>query len=384
MTAVLMDRACDLREFIGSVVELRDSVGILSVTVGIEPGGVSGRKPGWEIALENDFAQLREAGALERASRRTLDETAAHVDELLDPAATGRGRALYVALGSGATHELALQHALPTGARVGSVAHVAPLLEALDEGEPSGLVMASKDSVVVLESELGRVDEVDRIDLEPWIGDWWPEMKGPSRANPLRGQHTVSQRDAYSRRIAEAYRHTLDEASAALGALAREREWTRAVLAGDPRTTGALEVALKGAGLSTTTIGANLEGVREDQARSRLEAALEALVIETLLERVRLVQDEAAAGARGACGPGPVLAALNEGRVASLLIDTGRTYFGLEDGEILRSADAEGAVDLADVIVSRALSTGAEVVPARGAAIERLEECAGIAAHLRW
>ena len=305
---------------------------------------------------------------------------------MLDPASTGRGRALYVALGSGAIHELALQHALPTDVRVGLVAHVAPLLEALDEGEPSGLVMASKDSVVVLESELGRVDEVDRIDLEPWIGDWWPEMKGPSRANPLRGQHAVSQRDAYSRRIAEAYRHTLDEASAALGALAREREWTRAVLAGDPRTTGALDLALRDAGLRTTTIGSNLEGVREDQARTRLEAALEALVSDTLVERVRLIQEEAAAGAKGVCGLDRVLAALNEGRVASLLIDPGRTYLGLVgSGETLRTADgANGAADLVDVIVSRALSTGAEVFPVRGVAVERLGQYEGIAAQLRW
>ena len=167
MTAVLMDRASDLREFIGSVVELRDPLGILSVTVGIEPGGVSGRTPAWEIALGNDFAQLRQSGALGPASRKTLDETSAHVDELLEPAATGRGRALYVALGSGTTHELTLQRALPTDARVGPVAHVIPLLEALGDGEPAGLVMASKDAVVVLESELGRVNEVTASTSSP-------------------------------------------------------------------------------------------------------------------------------------------------------------------------------------------------------------------------
>ena len=197
----------------------------------------------------------------------------------------------------------------------------------------------------------------------------------------------MSQRDAYSRRIAEAYRHTLDEASAALGALAREREWTRAVLAGDPRTTGALDLALRDAGLGTTTIGSNLEGLRDDEARTRLEAALEALVRARCSSAPALIQEEAAAGAKGACGLEQVLVGLNEARVATLLVDPGRTYLGLtEPGEVLRAAGtgAEGAVDLVDVIVSRALSTGAEVVPIRGPAAERLADCAGIAAQLRW
>ena len=386
MALTLMERASDLRDVIGSVVELRDAVGVLSVTIGIEPGAVSGGKPAWEIALENDLTQLRHDGSLGPASKKRLEETSARIAELLDPSSTGRGRALYVALESGTSREVTLQRALPTGARVGPAAHVLPLLEALDEGERAGLIMASRDAIALLESELERVSEVDRIELEPWVGDWWPEMKGPARANPLRGQQVVSQRDRYSRRIAAAYRHTLDDASVALRALARERCWTRAVLAGDPRTIGALNEVLQNSGLTTITIGANLEGLRTEEALGRLEAALETLAAETSLERVRLIQEEAAAGARGACGLARVLAVLNEARVASLLIDPSRTYAGLvEPGEILRTADrAEGAVDLTDLIVSRALSTGAGVIPVHGAAAEHLGSCDGIAAQLRW
>jgi len=386
MAPMLMERARDLRDFVGSVVELRDPVGVLSVTIGIEPGAVSGGTPPWEIALENDLTRLRRDGSLGPASKRRLERTSARIAELLDPSSAGRGRALYIALESGASPEVILERALPTGARVGPVAHVLPLLEALDDGERAGLVMASRDAIALLESELERVSEVDRIELEPWVGDWWPEMKGPSRANPLRGQHTVSHRDRYSRRIAAAYRHTLDEASVALGALARERCWTRAVLAGDPRTIDALDEVLRNSGLTTITIGANLEGLRTEEALRRLEAALETLAAETSLERILVIQEEAAAGAKGACGLARVLAALNEARVASLLIDPSRTYAGLaEPGEILRTADrAEGAVDLTDLIVSRALSTGAGVIPVHGDAAEHLGSCDGIAAHLRW
>jgi hypothetical protein len=293
---------------------------------------------------------------------------------------------LYVALESGASREVTLRRALPTGARVGLVAHVLPLLEALEAGERAGLIMASRDALVLWESELERASEVDRIELEPWVGDWWPEMKGPSRANPLRGQHTVSQRDRYARRIAEAYRHTLDEASVTLGALARERSWTRAVLAGDPRTIDALDGVLRHGGLTTITIAANLEGLRTEQALERLEAALETLAAQTSRDRIRVIQEEAAADAKGACGLARVLAALNDARVASLSIDPSRTYTGLvESGEILRAADpVEGTADLTDLIVSRALSTGADVIPVLGDAAEHLGSCGGIAALLRW
>jgi len=378
---MLMERTSELRDFVGSVVELRDPVGVLSVTIGIEPGAGSGGTPPWEIALENDLGKLRHDGSLGPASKQRLEETSARLADLLDATSTGRGRALYVALESGASREVTLQRALATGARVGSVAHVLPLLEALEAGQRTGLIMASRDTLVLFESDLGSVSEVDRIDLEPWVGDWWPEMKGPSRANPLRGQHTVSQRDRYARRIAEAYRHTLHEASVRLGALARERRWIRAVLAGDPRTVDALDGVLRHEGLTTSTIDANLEGLRTEEALGRLEAALETLAAQTSLERIRVIEE-----ANGAFGLDRVLGALNGARVASLLIDPSRTYTGLvESDEILRAADpVEGTADLTDLIVSRALSTGADVIPVLGDAAEHLGSSGGIAALLRW
>jgi hypothetical protein len=117
MTPVLMERASELRDFVGSVIELRDSVGVLSVTVGIEPGAGSGGTPPWQIALENDLGKLRHDPYLGPAYAKRLEEPSAHLAELLDSTATGRGRALYVALGSGMVHEIMLRKALPTGAR---------------------------------------------------------------------------------------------------------------------------------------------------------------------------------------------------------------------------------------------------------------------------
>jgi hypothetical protein len=385
MGEAVLQRAGEVRELVASLLEWRDPVGVLSVTVGIEAGAGTGGTPPWAIAVQNDLARARREGS--SAVRRRLDEASVDLEELLDQVAEGRGRALYVALDTGARRRLELEMPLPSRARVGPVAHVLPLLQALSEGAPAGLVMVSKDGVVVLESELAQVVELERLDLEPWVGDWWPEMKGPSRANPLRGQHAVSQRDRYSHRVAVAYDHTRRAASETLAALAADRGWTRAVLAGDPRTVDALDAAVREGGVADTArIAVNLEGVRAGQALVRLEETLAALTLEVSVRRARAALEEAAEGVRGAGRLGGVLQALADARVASLLLDAGRTFPGfVEPAGGLRPADGrEGAVDLTDLMVARALETGADVVPLGGAAAVELDACDGVVARLRW
>jgi Bacterial archaeo-eukaryotic release factor family 10 len=382
MAATIMESAGALAGLVQELAAERDEAGMLSITVGVEHTSPAGSTtPAWEIALRNDLSRLRHDGAVRELLETRLESTRELLADALDPVTTGRGRALFVGLGSGATVEVSVRPSLPTGARVGSVAHVLPLLAVLHEGAPAGLVSISRDAVSVSESELGIARDVDRIDLEPWVGDWWPEMKGPARANPLRGQQTVSQRDRYQRHVAEAYRHTLRDAASTLASLARRRHWTRAVLAGDPRTTGPLESALVDAGLATTTIGANLEGLRHDEATARLGAALEELVAERSLQLVARIEE---AGARG---PGPVVAALNEARVATLVLDPCRSFpGGVGPEELLEvvEGDGNGAVDIADAVVARALATGATVVPVSGAPAAALEGAGGVGALLRW
>jgi hypothetical protein len=380
-----MERAGELRDLILSLAALRDPEGVLSVTVGIAPGAVSGGTPAWEIALENDLTAVQRGPRATRDLERRLAELAPRIADLVDPVSFGRGRALFVAIESGLTTDVALQAPLPTGARVGPAAHVLPLLASLEAGTPAGLLSASRDEVVVLEAELGMVHEVGRVELEPTIFEW-PEMKGAVRANPVRGAHTVSQRDRHERRLAAAYRHTLDEAVGTIGSLAEERGWTRAVLAGDPRLTLPLDEVLAARRLPTATVHANLEGLRPDDAVRRLEAALDALVADHALALVRRASEEAAAGGLGACGLAPVLAALAEGRVERLLVDPGRPYTGTvgEEERLRPREEGEEPVELTDLIVSHALSTGAAVTPVLAGAAETLAGCGGIGALLRW
>lgn len=382
MASTVIERTDVLRGLVTSLAQLRDEMGVLSITIGIEPGARSGGSPSWEIALRNDLDRLVHDSAARAMPDRRLDQVSTRLEELLEPALSGRGRALYVALASGATREAIVHRALPTGARVGPVAHVLPLLSVLGEGERAGLISASRDAISIRESELGKVRDVDHIELEPWVGDWWPEMKGPARANPVRGQQMVSQRDRYTGRVAAAYRHTLDDASIAVALLAVERGWRRAVLAGDPRRTDTLDAVLGERGLATTTIETNLEGVRTEDAVERLNNALAALVAR---QRAGLAKDVLSAE-NGVCGLVPVLAVLAEARADSLLIDPSRTFPGVVGAAegMAAALPGEDAADLTDLIVARALATRAAVIAVSGEAAAALEAVEGIAATLRW
>jgi hypothetical protein len=74
------------------------------------------------------------------------------------------------------------------------------------------------------------------------------------------------------------------------------------------------------------------------------------------------------------------------GRVAHLLIDPERVFPGtIAAGETLRAAAGpEDGVDLADLVVRRALTTDAAVTPLYGEAAVVLEGRDGIGALLRW
>ena len=206
-------------------------------------------------------------------------------------------------------------------------------------------------------------------------------MKGSARANPQSGQQIVSQRDRYARRLAAAYRHTLDDAASAIAALAAERAWAQAVLAGDPRRVSVLEAALR-SGVVATRRSKPTSRATHGHARARFEEAIDALVER---QRARLVEDVVAAR-DAACGLARVLGALAEGRVDELVIDADRAILGaLGSGERLVAAElGQETTDLTDLIVARALQTGAAVKPVSGRAAEALAPFDGIAALLRW
>jgi hypothetical protein len=372
----------ELRSALRELARLRDPVGILSITVGAEPRSESNRTPRWQIELRNDLAHVRTEVGDPSLFEQRLEELGPQLDALREPSLPDRSHALYVTLETGTITAMTLPAPLPTGARAARIAHLLPLVSVLASGERTGLVCASRNELELHESELGSIRPLESISLEPDIGDWWPEMKGPASPNPARGQQVVAQRDRYARRLADAYAHQLAVGAEALAAVARRRGWTRAVLAGERRLTRSLEASLA-PGIATIATPGNLVGIHEAELRRRLQVPLAELLTEQALTLVREVISEDFAGGRGALGLTDTLAALRAGRVDRLLIDPERTFPGTVEADESLTANQIGE-DLGDWIVAAALATDASVVPVTAAAAQALAAGGGIGALLRW
>jgi hypothetical protein len=379
---IVMTDWSELRSVLPELARLRDPVGVLSITVAAEPRSESNRTPGWQIELRNDLAHVRREVGDQSLLEQRLEELGPQLDAIREPSLAERSHALYVALEAGTMTAIRLPTPLPTGARVARIAHLLPLVSVLAAGERTGLVCASRNVLELHESELGSVRLLESISLEPDIGDWWPEMKGPASPNPARGQQVVAQRDRYARRLADAYAHQLDVGAEALAAVARHRGWTRAVVAGERRLTRRLEASLAPE-IATIATRGNLVGIHEAEVRRRLQAALAKLATEQALALVRETISEDFTGGRGVLGLKDTLAALGSGRVDRLLIDPERTFPGTVGADENLAADETGE-DLGDWIVASALATDASVLPVTGAAAQALAPGGGIGALLRW
>ena len=148
-----MTTATGFDPLVASLVHLRDAIGVLSVYVGVDPRTEATARPPWVISLDRELealrTKLREEGPHERwvAFDRRLRELAPALARAVDATEHGRGRGLFAAVDSGEVHSIAAQTVLPTGATLGEVAHVLPLLAA-DEGAPMGLVLVDRDQFV--------------------------------------------------------------------------------------------------------------------------------------------------------------------------------------------------------------------------------------------
>ncbi len=371
-----------------------DPVGYLTITADVDPRAQATRRAPWAIEVDNELNalenRLREEGPRERwaAFRDCLERTAPERERLLDASEPGRGRALFAPVSKGReTEVVALQLPLPIRVVLEERPYVRPLVTALERGRPTGIVTVSRDALRAVEVALGVPSELASFALAVETEDW-REMKGPAAGNPTQAQQTAPQRDRFERRLAGALERAIAARASELDALARARGWEHVLVAGDPRLAAPLVVALEGAGhaveaVSRTAVG-DAAAVAEAFADELAAARQDRMV--ALAARVREAGTEAVEGLPG------TLAALNEGRVATLVLDEEAVYHGsvAPDGRLLpEGTPALGGEELrfeprlAERMIERALATGARVVPVDGSA-ELLGTPDGVAALLRW
>jgi peptide subunit release factor 1 (eRF1) len=252
---------------------------------------------------------------------------------------------------------------LPNDIRWGVTAHIRPLLEALDEFERYGIVVAGESVTRLVLAHAGKIHQHARI-----------------------GRKENEDEEPYLRRIIEAVQE-----------FAETEEAGRLILAGAPHVFFRLHrlfpaplrnrvVAMLGLSIDTTNQQLS-EAIRT--VRERAERTGEMKQVTDLLTL-------SAMGKKVAVGLQPTLDALNERRVWRLVYsDTfsprggrceqcGRVY----SSELKLCTHCNAALkpfdDLADAMVAQALDMEATVEQLRGLGAKRLNEAGGVGAFLRF
>ena len=257
-----------------------------------------------------------------------------------------------------------------TDVRLERRAHLLPLLAAAEAGRVLGVAVVSSDELRLFELEMGEGRELRRIEVSQ-PGFEWSLRKEPN-AGVVENLHRIA-----------------DIAASEVERSARAHGWDEMVVAGNRRIVLRLADTLTRAGLSvhthdvdpapevTATTIARICGAYAEASRQAQN--------QRLVERVR---NQTAADRGGALGLADVSAALAEGRVDHLVLDTLGVYPGTVtgDGQLVAGGPSPPTpvVDLAGELIERAFETDAKVTAVSGSAAQELSSCGGIGALLRW
>ncbi len=334
--------------------------GVVSVYLAIDH---TDRSEGWRIELKD-----RLAGIDREVSDRILGRFGRDA-----PPPAGRTQIGFVEVG-GAKREIW------NGFQVDGVAtevvaagrpYLAPLMRMLDDGSPVGVVVVSLERVRVLDWALGEIEELDGWELEITSLDWH-ERKAPRR-DPARGTGaSASGRDQYAQRLEHNRERFLKQAGGLVVSRYGDRPWRRIVVIGErggPRSVAA------GMGPKAELV----HEVRHDLIRASV-AEIEGRLAEEVEFLNRSREDaliaalkEAIGSDRGAAlGPQEVLETLEQGRVRHVIFDGTRDF------------ESYDGVPASELMIERALDTGAQVTPVEGLAAQSLGEHDGAAALLRY
>jgi peptide subunit release factor 1 (eRF1) len=388
---------------IRDLIDLTDGIGVLSFYVGHTPAQAADPQPTTPIEIRNQLRALKAElgerdGRLAKAVDKRLGRSAAALEALLDPKASGRGRALFVGVESGETASVSVQ--MPFRERV--VFHdrpyVRPLVAAYDEGRPAGILVVSRAGARVLRWALGEIEEVTRHTFELTDEQVATQKTGPAPSNPQLSQHGFVDRDRFEDRIDESRHRFLRGVIDDLATRAKEHGWDRVVVSGPPKlreeARGLMEAAT--------------DGIRVLQAEQAWEEASPSVIADqawpllrsVVRDRERALTDaaleRALSGGAGAIGLRNVCAGLNQGRVAHLLYDVDANLHGYRSEEGTLHPRVEGFAAQAEFEMTReplfvermiehAIATGAAVTPIEDDdAVAKLREHEGVAALLRW
>lgn len=397
-----------LRELAG----LTDEVGVLSayLTIDRQARVEQGSKPPWEVRLRNRLRQIREDARQEwprehwRALETRIDALEPEWERLLDPVTTGVGRALFATVAGGAVHHVSLQVPLDDRVVCEPRAYVRPLVAAWSTAGPAGVVAVSADEVRIMDLRLGATEMLAILHYQRPTEQ--PELKGPPSSLGLPGNRvhgagagvhilgTGTQRDLYERREDDKLLRFLRTVGPRVVELTKEREWSQVALTGEASLVQAVR---EGIPPSIPAEVVEVDAAVASAPPAKLAATVEPALAEARLRHHRAlaerVRDHALSANNGTFGLGDTLNALQEGRVAHLLLDAERRWSGSRSPDGLLAPEGEVPVGadratlapephLGERMIELALDSSAEVTILDPSVAEPLTD--GVGALLRW
>jgi hypothetical protein len=386
-----------------NLAELTDEIGVLSVYVTRDPHSraEAGARTPWELRMRHELDEIRKRVKQEqprehgKALASRLAELAPQFDRLLDPTSSGRGGALFAGITGGEPTTIAVQ--VPLGDRVvlEPGAYLRPLVTAWSMAGPAGAVSVSADELKIYDLRFGQAEVVGSI---PCLYEADPrrELKGPAAANPALAQHSASQHDLFERREDDRLLRFLRTVGPQLAEHVTGRHWRYLALTGEAQLVQAVQSGLP------PQLPAQV--VTLDHPVNSLSAPKLAATVAPALERARRerhrglaeqARNNAMSANTGACGLGETLGALQEGRVAHLLLAEDGDWAGsatpagylVPDGEVPPGADAgslRSDPHLGERMIELAYREGGEVTVLEPDEAAPLADAGGIGAILRW
>ncbi len=386
---------------IRDLIDLTDPVGVLSFYVGHTPSQAADPQPTAPIEIRNQLKALRARlngtdREVERAVESRLQALDGSIDELLDPKASGQGRAMFVGVESGDATSLHVQVPFKDRVIFDSNAYVRPLVAALDEGRSAGILVVSRQGTRLLRWSLSGVEVLkeDEFTVEDQV--FAEEKAGPAMGNPANPQQSYTGKDKFEERLNENRHRFFKEVVSDTAERAESEGWDRVVLSAPPKLRDELADDLDAAG-SYRVLKA--DQAWEDAPPARIAQQAWHLLRSVHRDRERELVDDvlerALGGGPAAVGLRHVCSALNEGRVAHLLYDVDLELEGFVSDEGTVHPRVEGPVAESDVALRRdplfvermlekAIGTSATVTPVSDETAEPLAEYEGVAARLRW
>jgi hypothetical protein len=384
---------------IRDLVDFTDECGVLSFYAGHTPAQAADHQPTSPIEIRNQLRSLRarltdEDPALARAVDKRLEATDGPLKQLMDPKSSGRGRALFIGVASGEQISVALQ--IPFRERVvhRDGAYVRPLIAALDEGRPAGILVVSRSGTRLLRWSVGEATELEGRHFVVY-DEQLRAKSGPAMANPARAQQSYNDRDGFEERIDVNRNRFLREVLEDTVSVAKEEGWDRLVVSAPEKLR---EPTRELASASDARV-LMAEQLWEDSPPHEIAEAAWTLLRSVHRDREHELAQQAVdrelGGHAGAVGLRHVCDAINEGRVSHLLYDDELELEGYVSEEGTLHPRVEGVIAQSDLRLRRepwfverlletAIRTSASVVPLRGDAAALLHDHEGVAALLRW